>query len=188
MEQYRRNLDVWIPVWIAKIRLGLCTASEYSSTCLQRTTKQIIELSRRIAEERRKLRRARLEREYHLAKLLSDSAEAEAIVVTDDSHRLLVANQAALSLLGISRKNINRFTIDAFLPYSQVTCFERNGPPFSRIKRCGVCEIRRLDGSLKTVDFSFHANFVRGRHLSIFRVVPVRNPMPDQRRLFTEIV
>jgi len=99
------------------------------------------------------------ERENYLSRLLKDSSEP--VVVTDDEHRLLAANLAALTLFGISQKNLNNFSIDAFLRHDQVHCFEREGPPFMQgPERLGECQIRPLNGKPKVVAFSFQANFL----------------------------
>jgi PAS domain-containing protein len=118
-------------------------------------------------KEHHRLQEAFREKETYLAKLLSDSQEP--VVVMNDSRRLLAANQAALSLFGISDKHRRDFTLDAFLPWGQIPWFERSGPPFLRGReRCGECQIRRLDGSVRIAEIMFHANFVPGRHLSKF--------------------
>lgn len=110
------------------------------------------------------------QREGYLSKLLADSEDA--VVVTDDEHRLLAANQPALDLLGVSEKNMHRFTIDAFLPPGETHFFEPNLPRFIHgTERRGDCRIHRLDGSLREVEFTFQANFVYGRHLSVLHDV-----------------
>jgi len=114
------------------------------------------------------------ERENYLSGLLTDSSEP--VVVTDDAHRLLAANLAALTLFGISPKNLGNFTIDAFLRHDQVHYFEREGPAFVQgPERLGKCQISPLQGKPKVVAFSFQANFILGRHLSRFHDVPVGN-------------
>jgi PAS domain-containing protein len=99
--------------------------------------------------------------------LLDDSRDPA--IVTDDCHRVLAANRAALALFGVSRANIREFAIDAFVPACQVGYIEHNGPPYIKnSERFGECVIRALDGRSKVVEYSFQANFVLGRHLSQF--------------------
>jgi PAS domain S-box-containing protein len=130
----------------------------------------VVAIGSRAKKEHQRLQGALREKENHLTKLLADSPES--IIVMNDSHRFLAVNQAALMLFGISDKNVTNFTLDAFLRLSQIPCFERSGPPFVRGKeRWGECQIRRLDGSVRIVEFTFQANFVPGRHLSKFREV-----------------
>jgi len=123
-----------------------------------------------MVEKHEALQEALHDRENRLLKLLADSSDA--IVVIDGQHRLLDANSRALALLGISRTNIEQFTIDAFLSSNNISHFERSGPPFFRGRECcGECQIRRLDGSRRKTKFSFQANFVPGRHVCRFRCV-----------------
>jgi len=113
------------------------------------------------------------QKETELAKVLADSIEP--VVVTDDAHRILAANTAALTLLGVSEGNLHRFAIDAFLPQEQVHYFERSSPHFVKsAERLGECEIRPLVGKPKVVEFSFQANFMLGCHVSKFHHVAVR--------------
>jgi PAS domain-containing protein len=119
------------------------------------------------------LQEALREKETELSKVLADSTEP--VVVTDDAHRILAANAAALVLLGVSKSNLHRFAIDAFLPPEQVHYFERSGPRFiKRDKRVGECEIRALGGKPRVVEFTFQANFILGRHVSKFHEVAGR--------------
>ena len=131
-------------------------------------------------KKHQELHEAVRERENRLVGLLTSSFDA--IVLTNDEHRILAANPPALALFGISQKNIGKFTIDAFLPIERIRDFERSGPPFLRGKeRGGECQIRRLDGRQRVAEFSFQANFVPGRHLVKFHdVTPAKAPA-DQR-------
>ena len=123
-----------------------------------------------VIEKHRALQEALYERENRLLKLLATSFDA--IVVIDGDHSILDANQRALTLLGISRKNIDKFTIDAFLPDDRVSNFLRSGPPYLRGReRGGECQIKRLDGGWRVTEFSFQANVIPGRHLCRFRDV-----------------
>jgi PAS domain-containing protein len=130
-------------------------------------------LGYRLRKEHRRSQEGLRERERYLARMLTDSSEA--MIVTDNAHRLLAANRAALALFGISDKNLNNFTIDAFLRHDQVHCFEREGPPFIQSpERLGECQIRPLHGKPRKVEFSFQANVLLNRHLSKFRNIETR--------------
>ena len=157
-------------VWTAGVRASLFTVFENVSARLQRARDALADVKQSAIREHRRWQEVLLERKGRVGQLLADSLEA--IVVTNDKRRLLAANPPALALLGLSPKNLEGFTIDAFLPASELLEFERNGPLFLRGReRRGECEIRRLDGSRRVVEFTFQANFVPRRHLSRFRDV-----------------
>lgn len=127
-------------------------------------------MGRSVAEKRQRIQEALGERENDLRKLLASSPDA--IVVTKGDHRFVAANSRALDLFGISETNMRNFTMDAFLPDSQILHFDANGPPFlKRDEGHGKCTIRRLDGSVRFAEYIFVANFVPLRHLSRFRDV-----------------
>jgi PAS domain S-box-containing protein len=160
-------------VWSAGVRASLFGVFENVTVRLQRARDALGNVKQRAIKEHRRWQEVLLERKGRVGHLLADSPEA--IVVTNDKRRLLAANPPALALLGVSPKNLDRFTIDAFLPASDLLEFERHGPLFLRGReRRGECEIRRLDGSRRVVEFTFQANFVPRRHLSRFRDVTDR--------------
>ena len=133
----------------------------------------LVGLSHVLRNGRSRLQEVLRQKEAELAKVLADSIEP--VVVTDDAHRILAANTAALTLLGVSEGNLHRFAIDAFLPQEQVHYFERSSPHFVKsAERLGECEIRPLVGKPKVVEFSFQANFMLGCHVSKFHDVAVR--------------
>jgi PAS domain S-box-containing protein len=160
-------------VWSAGLRASLFAVFENVSLRLQGARDALANVKQRAIKEHRRWQEVLLERKGRVGRLLADSVEA--VVVTNDKRRLLAANPPALALLGLSPKNLEGFTIDAFLPASELLEFERNGPLFFRGReRRGECEIRRLDGSRRVVEFTFQANFVPRRHLSRFRDVTDR--------------
>jgi PAS domain S-box-containing protein len=143
---------------------------ELAERLRQRLLTTIAKLRFVIIEKHRALQEALCERENRLLKLLATSFDA--IVVIDGEHSILDANQRALTLLGISRTNIDKFTIDAFLPDDRVSHFIRSGPLYLRGReRGGECQIKRLDGGWRDTEFAFQANFIPGRHLCRFRDV-----------------
>jgi PAS domain S-box-containing protein len=160
-------------VWSAGFRASLFAVLENVSVKLQRARNALANVKQRAIKEHRRWQEVLLERKGRVGRLLADSLEA--VVVTNDKRRLLAANPPALALFGVSPKNLEGFAIDAFLPASELLEFERNGPLFLRGReRRGECEIRRLDGSRRLVEFTFQANFVPRRHLSRFRDVTDR--------------
>jgi PAS domain S-box-containing protein len=155
---------------ITKLRSGIFIALEQLTLHLQRAQNTLTRLGQSVADKRRRLQEILRDRENALRNLLASSRVS--IVVTNGDRRFVAANPKALDLFGISNKNLTKFTIDAFLPLGQILDFERNGPPFMRgEERRGQCNIRRLDGSLRLVEYTFIANFVPGRDLSSFRDV-----------------
>jgi len=157
-------------VWSPGFRARLFTFFENVSVRLQRARDALASVKQKAIKEHQRWQEVLLERKGRVGHLLADSLEA--VVVTNDNRRLLAANPPALALLGVSPKNLEKFTIDAFLPASELLEFERNGPVFLRGReRRGECEIRRLDGSRRVVEYTFQANFVPRRHLSRFRDV-----------------
>lgn len=170
----------------AKVRLVLLMASEKADAFVCHLRQKVAEVSRKMRHERQRLLELIRQREGHLTKLLADSTDA--VVVTDDTHRFLAANQPALDLFGVSERNMQKFTIDAFLPFDEIRFFERTVPRFVRgTEKHGECKIRRLDGALREVEFTFQANFVLGRHLSVLHDLSgnasLHGPVQDQRVL-----
>jgi len=167
MENVRRNPHEWFS-W--NIKSSLLIALEEVSASLEWVQETLAAARFRINKEHRRVQEAIRDRESRLASLLTDPFEA--IVLTDDARRVLAANHTALTLFGVSRKNVNRFTIDTFLPEREIPNFEGPGPRFLRgPERRGECVVTRLDGRSKVVEFSFQANFIPGQHLSRFREV-----------------
>ena len=163
-----RMLEAVVSPRLERVRLMLVRFRNSLQTQLHRVRAMPVGLGHRGKSERGRWRES--ERENYLARLLTDSSEP--VAVTDDAHRLLAANPAALTLFGISQKNLRNFTIDVFLRRDQVHCFERECPPFVKgTERLGECQISPLHGKPKVVAFSFQPNFLLGRHLSRFHDV-----------------
>jgi PAS domain S-box-containing protein len=174
MERIHLNIGDWAAVSGAKVTRRLLAAVNHTNSLLHSTRERVATLARRAKTAPARLQQALREKENHLEKLLADSPEP--MVVTDDARSFIAANPAALDLFGVSKANIRKFTIDAFLLPRHIHCFERGGPPFVMgTVRLGECEIRRLDGKVKVVDFIFQTNFTLGRHLAKFQDVDRRN-------------
>ena len=160
---------------LSNVRSSLFLAFEDVGEQLRQRLGAFTKIRFALVKKQRALREALCKRQNRLLKLLASSFDA--IVVIDGEHCILDANQRALILLGISRTNIDKFTIDAFLPDSHISHFIRSGAPFFRGReRCSECQIKRLDGGLRETKFSFQANFIPGRHLCIFRDVAFDKP------------
>jgi PAS domain S-box-containing protein len=96
----------------------------------------------------------------------------DAIVVTDDEHRVVAANTNALQLFGVSQANIRNFTLDSFIVSGRVAGFKGHGASFGSTEmKKGNCKIRRLDGKVRLVEYEFTASHVPSQHLCIFRSV-----------------
>lgn len=175
---------------LSSVRSSLFLAFEHVSEQLrQRVLGTFTKFRSLVVKKHEALQEALHDREDRLQKLLETSSDA--IVVINGQHRLLEVNSRALALLGISRKNIEKFTIDAFLPSNNISNFERSGPPFFRGRECcGECQIRRLDGSPRKTAFSFQANFVPGWHVCRFRCVTFETSEVEARtgRLITTFI
>jgi len=182
MERVHLNFGEWVTTFGAKATDRLFAVLDEAAGAVRSTRAVIVSLSQRAKTGHLRLQEALKERESRLAKLLSDSPEP--VVVTDDAHRVVDANPAGLALFGVSKANIGQFTIDAFLTSNQTHFFERVGPPFIKgTTRLGECQIRRLDGKLQIVNFSFQPNFILGRHVSRFQEVKCTPRMDDPRGL-----
>jgi PAS domain S-box-containing protein len=155
---------------IPKLSSRLVTVLKKVIARLHGAQNTLARLGKSVADKPRRLREAHRERENSLQNLLTTSLDA--IVVTNNHHRLVAANPKALDLFGISESNMRQFTIDAFLEYDQVREFDGNGSPLIRRKeRHGRCTIRRLDGSFRVAEYVFIAHFIPLRHVSTFRDV-----------------
>jgi PAS domain-containing protein len=171
---YHLSFSEWIWTSTARVGLQLLDAVERCGTRLRSAGIMLVDYGYRLRNGHWRLQEGLREQENYLIRLLANSSEP--MVVTDDAHRLLAANPAALILFGVSDKNLNKFTIDAFLRHDEVHCFERQGPPFIKgAERVGECRIRPLHGQPKVVEFSFQANVLLGLHLSKFREAPIRS-------------
>jgi PAS domain S-box-containing protein len=127
----------------------------------------VIGMGRSIADKPRRMRELRLTRENDLRTLLASSPDA--IVVTDNERRLVIANAKALELFGISEFNMANFTIDAFLASVVPPDLDWNDSSSEgREVRTNRCKIRRLDGGWRVAECQFVTGIVPRRHLYKF--------------------
>jgi PAS domain-containing protein len=143
---------------------------EYGTRSIQRAGHKVANAGREIASKPRRIREARRAREIDLLNLMATSLDA--IVVTDDEHRVVAANTNALQLFGVSQANIRNFTLDSFIVSGRVAGFKGHGASFGSTEmKKGNCKIRRLDGKVRLVEYEFTASHVPSQHLCIFRSV-----------------
>ena len=172
MERMNFSFGEWTSTWSARVVLRLY-AAEHIGQRIQSVRGRFVDFGQLLRNGRSRLQEALRQGETELATILADSNDP--VIVTDDAHHILAANPAALTLLHVSRNNLHRFAIDAFLPLKQVHYFERSGPRFIKsAERRGECEIRPLVGKPKVVEFSFQENYMLGNHVSKFHIVAGR--------------
>ena len=141
---------------------------------LNRGQDTLTRVRRSVADRPRRLQRALESRNNELRELLASSVDA--IVVTNADRSLVAANSKALDLLGVTQTNMKQFTMDMFLSRCQIQQFDRQRLPFTRREpKRGICKIRRLDGNLRVVEYSFVANFVPFRNLCSFSSITATN-------------
>jgi PAS domain-containing protein len=145
---------------------------------LRKAQDAVVGLGRSIADKPRRMRELRLTRENELRTLLASSPDA--VVVTDNERRLVVANAKALELFGISEFNMGNFTIDAFLANVAVPDLDGNDSSSEgREVRANRCKIRRLDGGWRVAECQFVTGIVPRRHLYKFlNVAPYKITPP----------
>jgi PAS domain-containing protein len=171
-------VDDGVALLAAMMRSGLLIVGGRLSTCGQWVRRRMVQIRWKAILERQIINRTAREKEAWLARQMMDPAQAT--VLLDDKNRLLVANQAALSMLGISERNINKFTMDAFVSYHE-SGFEWVGQStMKKRNEWRICKIRRLDGSSMVGEFILQDNVSPGRHLSRFRNVVSCRHIPSQ--------
>ena len=159
---------------IIKFRSQLFVALAQLTLRLKRGRYTLARLRRRVADKPRRLQKVLQSRNDEFRGLLASCVDA--IVVTNSDRSLVAANSKALDLLGVTQTNMKQFTIDVFLSHSQIQQFDGQRLLFTRRRtRRGKCEIRRLDGSLRVVEYSFVANFTPFRNLCRFRNIIATN-------------
>lgn len=171
-------VDDAVALLAAVMRSGLLIVGGRLSTCGQWVRRRMVETRWKAILERQIVNRKVREKEAWLARQLTDSVDAA--VLLDDKHRLLMANRAALSMLGISERNINKFTMETFVSYRESGLAGMLRPSMKNVAEWSICKIRRLDGSSMVGEFIFQANVSPGRHLSRFRNVVSCRHVPSQ--------
>jgi PAS domain-containing protein len=172
-------IDDWVALSTAKIRFAVFIVGERLRACRQWARRSVFEIGWKAIRERGRMKEAARQRAVRLTKLLTDTPDA--VVLMDKEHRLVMANDAALLLFGISERNICKFTLDAFLLNSEIPGSEQTGRPFIKNKgQWHSCKISRLNGSSLVAEIAFHPNVAPGRHLSRFRNVKSCRHLPSQ--------
>ena len=161
---------------IAKSRSQLFVTLRHVIAGFQSAWNALARLGRRVVDEPRIRREALRASERELHELLASSRDA--IVVTNGDRCFVAANPKALDLLGISDMNVTKFSIDVFFSRGQVLGLGRNSSPFQRREgKHGKCKIRRLDGSLRLVEFAIVSNFLPLMHLYKFSDITQERPV-----------
>jgi len=171
-------VDDGVALLAAMMRSGLLIVGGRLSTCGQWVRRRMVEIRWKAILERQILNRKAWEKEAWLAKQMTDPVEAA--VLLDDKQRLVVANQAALSMLGISERNIDKFTMGTFVSYRESGFDWQGQSSLKKTNEWRICKIRRLDGSSMVGEFIFQANVSQGRHLSRFRNMVSCRHVPSQ--------
>jgi PAS domain-containing protein len=171
-------VDDGVALLAAMMRSGLLIVGGRLSTCGQWVRRKMVEIRWKAILERQIINRKAREKEAWLARQMT--APAEAAVLLDDKHRLVVANQAALSMLGISERNIDKFTMDTFVSYRESGFDCQAQSSLKKTNEWRICKIRRLNGSSMVGEFIFQANVSPGRHLSRFRNMVSCRHVPSQ--------
>lgn len=106
------------------------------------------------------------------------------IVIVNQARRFVDANAAACALLGYSRTELMRTTVDQVTPAATRERLHELWTEFMRAGQLtGEYLLRRKDGSTALVEFRSVANFVPGLHLTSFRDVTERkHTEPELRR------
>jgi len=171
-------VDDGVALLAAMMRSGLLILGGRLSSCGQWVRGRMVEIRWKAILERQIVNRTARLKEAWLAKQLTDPVDAT--VLLDDKHHLVVANQAALSMLGISERNINKLTMDTFVSYRESGFKWVGQSSMKKTNGWRICKIRRLDGSSMVGEFIFQANVSPGRHLSRFRNVVSCRHVPSQ--------
>ena len=171
-------VDDGVALLAAVMRSGLLIVGGRLSTCGDWVRGRMVEIRWKAILERQIINRTARQKEAWLTKRLTDPVEAT--VLLDDKHRLVVANQAALSMLGISERNIDKFTMGTFVSYRESGFDWQGQSSLKKTNEWRICKIRRLDGSSMVGELIFQANVFPGRHLSRFRNVVSCRHVPSQ--------
>jgi PAS domain-containing protein len=171
-------VDSGVALLAAAMRSRLLIVGGRLSTYGDWVRGRMVEIRWKAILERQIINRTARQKEAWLAKQLTDPVEAT--VLSDDKHRLVVANQAALSMLGISERNIDKFTMDTFVSCRESGFGWVGQSSMKETNEWRVCRIRRLDGSSMVGELVFLANVLPGRHLSRFRNVVSCRHVPSQ--------
>lgn len=167
---------------IAKLKAQLYIVFKQGTARLRQAQNRLTELVTNIVDKRQRWRQGLRARESLMRELLANSVDAIGVINID--HRFVAANRRALDLFGVSETNLSKFSIDVFLSRGQIPDLHWSGSSFAgREERHGKCMIRRLDGSLRTAEFAFVANFVPLLHLCRFYdvCIPPRSAPMHQR-------
>src|SRR5580698_7809644 len=139
-----------------RITSELKAAHENLETQIQHRTLQLNEVNHKLTAElvdRMKTEEALRASETQLRALFDSSLDA--IVVLDDSRRILDANPSALALFGITRDALREFTLDHFVAPASKDQFLHDWPLVTaKTEHWGELELARADGTMRLAQFS----------------------------------
>lgn len=139
---------------------------------LERAIRHSLERSRRIDELKRRERRFRSVFEGAL----------DAMLIVDDDMRCIDGNRAALALLGVELQQLPALTVRDISSAEQRGTLADSWRKFLQNGTLeGEFQVRRTDGSKRTVEFRAAANIAPNRHLSVMRDITERRAMEQQR-------
>jgi PAS domain S-box-containing protein len=101
----------------------------------------------------------------------------DAIVITDDQGRYVDVNPAACKLLGLSEEELLGRQFTEFIEPG--FDFEQNWQPFQGQQSIEL-RLRRLDGTLRVVEYTSTANVLPHRHLAILRDITLAQQAQEE--------
>ncbi|MDQ3031870.1 MAG: PAS domain S-box protein [Myxococcota bacterium] len=153
--------------------------SELDAPMLERSIRHSVERGRSLEALR--------DRERQLRAVFEGALDA--ILITDDDGRYVDGNEAALALLGVPRAQLLAMSVRDLAPEAAKEAIDAMWRRFlDEGRMSGELEVRRPDGSPRTVEFRATANFRPGRHLSALRDVTERRIAEGHQRRLAAIV
>ncbi len=113
----------------------------------------------------------------------------DGMIIYDSEGRYLDANEAALRLLGVTQEQLKLLRVgDLSPPETSERAPQVWRELLEKGKAEGEARIVRPDGDERLVEYRMQANFVPGRHLSVFRDVSARRDAERQRARLAALV
>jgi len=105
----------------------------------------------------------------------------DAILLADDTTRLIDANPSACALLGYARSELLRLSLNDILPSGADEAVAGQWQTFMAAGRAGgEMRVRHRDGRILDIDYTAVAHIERGVHLAVFRDVTARKVQERQ--------
>src|SRR6267378_3716549 len=107
----------------------------------------------------------------------------DGVLIADDERTYVDVNSAAAALFGLSREELTGRRIDQFIDPARRSVLEAGWERFLAQDGCkGEHDLRRHDGTIRTVEYYARPNIVPGRHLCIVRDVTERKRVQEALR------